>query len=362
METTTNVHPKKPFARIGGLISQPIFHPAVFLSVLFWIMAGFSPSAEQWFIYDTFEDRDLNRNPAWNGDLNHFQFHNEENYTLLRLSAEQAGRSQIQTTSPVVFGSWSFYLRHEGFTPSNLNRAFIFLISDQPDLDYTEGSSVSGYALRFGDNQHPRRFRLVRFDTGTQTSLLESQTVIEQGKGYQITVTRSKSGEWNLSLAEGYDTPPLPNALPVTDNRYLESSVFGVLFRYTSSNRSGFYLGNIRVTGETADTGDRAKFTVTPAIFSPDDPYPDDRAAIRYELDRPGYRVTLRIIDRNGRPVRTLINGDYAGLEGALEWNGRNDRGSIPGAGIYILHFAAMNERDGRQLVRKEIVVLARRW
>jgi len=202
-------------------------------------------------LFDNFEDRDLTVNPAWSGDLDDFMFETDtlagQETTLLRLdTSPDPTRTQIVTRSNTATGSWEFYVRQD-FNPSNFNRAFIFLMADRADLNYLDGSDVSGYALRTGDNDSPRRFRLVRFDEGNQTVLAESDTIIEEGTGYSIRVSRSEDGVWRIYMAPGYNSIPILDAGSVTDQTYEKSSHFGILMRYSSGNISNFYFDNIRI-------------------------------------------------------------------------------------------------------------------
>ena len=202
-------------------------------------------------LFDSFEDQDLTSNPLWFGDLDDFKFWmpdaNTDANTLLQLNANpDPSRTQIYTHSTVTAGIWEFYVMQD-FLPSNFNRAFIFLMADKPDLNYLDGSDVSGYALRTGDNETPRRFRLVRFDDGNQTELITSETVIEENTGYSIRVTRSAEGEWRLYVAPGINSTPVINGPTLTDQTYTRSSYFGILLRYSSGNVSNVYFDNIRI-------------------------------------------------------------------------------------------------------------------
>ncbi len=47
-------------------------------------------------------------------------------------------------------------------------------------------------------------------------------------------------------------------------------------------------------------------------------------------------RVALRIYDAQGQLVRTLVNGEMSASEHAVEWDGKDDRGTQVGSGIYI--------------------------
>jgi len=120
-------------------------------------------------------------------------------------------------------------------------------MADRANLNYLDGSNVSGYAVRTGDNDSPRKFRLVRFDAGDQTELLESNTVIEEGVGYSIKVTRSEDGVWRLFVAPGRNGDLLPEGETVTDQTYRNSSYFGLLLRYSSGNVDGFYFDDFLI-------------------------------------------------------------------------------------------------------------------
>jgi|AntRauTorcE11897_2_1112592.scaffolds.fasta_scaffold00709_1 hypothetical protein len=220
--------------------------------ILFTLIITLLPTAvypQTTVLQDNFEDNDLTLNPTWSGDLDDFSFdsESEQNNTLLRLDADpDPTRTQIVAESATVTGTWQFYVRQD-FNPSNFNRAFIFLMADQADLNYLDGSNVSGYALRTGDNDSPRKFRLVRFDAGNQTEMIESDTVIEEGVGYSIQVSRSEDGVWRLSVAPGRNQTPLPESEPVTDQTYTSSSYFGLLLRYSSGNINRFYFDDFQI-------------------------------------------------------------------------------------------------------------------
>lgn len=202
-------------------------------------------NAQVMILHENFEDRDLTTQPAWSGNLNDFNFEEENGNTLLRLAADpERSRTQIITPGSTVSGSWEFYFRQE-FSPSNLNRAFIFLMADRNDLNYLDGSSVNGYAVRTGDNQSPRKLKLVRFDDGNQTVLAESEIELVEGGGYKVQVIRSEDAQWQLLMSEGYDSIPEIQAGPLLDDRHDDSSYIGLLLRYSSGNIDNFYFDDL---------------------------------------------------------------------------------------------------------------------
>lgn len=217
-------------------------------------------AAQQVVLEEDFESEDLAADPAWTGDTEHFTFVREGTHTLLRLnSTPDQSRSQLRTELDAVYGSWEFYFRQE-FSASNLNRSFIFLLADREDLNYLDGSPVSGYAVRTGENGDLKRIRLIRFDRGAQHEILSSQTVLEPDAGYRIKVTRTREGEWQLHISQGRVNSPEPDSGTVIDNTYHQGGYFGFLLRYTTANTNRFYFDDIRMV---SDAGPFAVESVT---------------------------------------------------------------------------------------------------
>ena len=62
--------------------------------------------------------------------------------------------------------------------------------------------------------------------------------------------------------------------------------------------------------------------------------------------------VTLRIVDTSGREVRTLVNATMEPGERRVEWDGRNERGELVPAGIYVYELRASSLKAAHKLVR----------
>lgn len=62
--------------------------------------------------------------------------------------------------------------------------------------------------------------------------------------------------------------------------------------------------------------------------------------------------VKLRIFDASGRQVRTLVNDMMETGERKVEWDGRNSRGELVPAGIYVYELNAPGIKAARKLVR----------
>ncbi len=59
-----------------------------------------------------------------------------------------------------------------------------------------------------------------------------------------------------------------------------------------------------------------------------------------------GRRLTVRVHDLLGRPLRTLVEGQRFASEGAFVWDGRDDRGAPVPPGIYVIRAEALPEEN----------------
>ncbi|MEL7835224.1 lamin tail domain-containing protein [Fodinibius sp. Rm-B-1B1-1] len=122
----------------------------------------------------------------------------------------------------------------------------------------------------------------------------------------------------------------------------------------TPNSKNSIYQENTDITEGTG-------LSFEPNPFSPDDDGYEDNLFINYKLDQQDYLMKVRIYDRYGRYVRTLADGEQAGFEGQLIWDGRKDDNSRNRIGIYIVIFEAYDSASGSDKTFKETVVLARR-
>ncbi|HET9235172.1 MAG TPA: FlgD immunoglobulin-like domain containing protein, partial [Candidatus Eisenbacteria bacterium] len=72
---------------------------------------------------------------------------------------------------------------------------------------------------------------------------------------------------------------------------------------------------------------------------------------IPFTVTKPG-AVTLRIMDANGREVRSLVNETMGAGERRVEWDGLNARGERVPAGIYVYELRAPGLNAARKMVR----------
>ncbi|HKI44140.1 MAG TPA: lamin tail domain-containing protein [Balneolales bacterium] len=108
------------------------------------------------------------------------------------------------------------------------------------------------------------------------------------------------------------------------------------------------------------DKNPQNQLDITPNPFSPDGDGFHDNLLLAYHLTTSGYRLRVRIFDRYGRLIRTLVNGKIAGSAGTLIWDGLDDRGRRNRIGIYVILFEAYGSMNSPDREFKKTVVLAR--
>lgn len=99
----------------------------------------------------------------------------------------------------------------------------------------------------------------------------------------------------------------------------------------------------------------------TPNPFSPDEDGFEDNVTITWNLDGASYVISATIFDRYGRKVRTLAEGVVGAKTGSLVWDGKRDDGTYNRIGIYIVLFKAIDNSSGKQFIKKETLVIARK-
>ena len=99
-------------------------------------------------------------------------------------------------------------------------------------------------------------------------------------------------------------------------------------------------------------------FSIVNATFSPDGDSFEDFLELQYQTDRTGFLARVRIMDAQGRLIRTLRQTELLGASGTLLWDGANDDGRKAKAGLYVL-FAELVNPDGEVKEEKLVGVLA---
>lgn len=95
-----------------------------------------------------------------------------------------------------------------------------------------------------------------------------------------------------------------------------------------------------------------------PEIFSPDNDGYHDFISIKYTFDKPGYNMTTKIYNSNGQLIRNLINNEYLGTFGTVNWDGIQDDNTKAPVGIYVFYIQVF-DIEGNVNQYKKTAVLA---
>lgn len=115
----------------------------------------------------------------------------------------------------------------------------------------------------------------------------------------------------------------------------------------------GYYNSQSRLSEASGDV-----VSIEPQTFSPDNDGYNDILTIACQFEQPGYLVSIRIFDSNGRFVR-LIAGNYlAGAFSNFNWDGINFKGEKAPTGIYVIYTEIFN-LTGEVKRFKDVAVIA---
>ncbi|MCH8558189.1 MAG: lamin tail domain-containing protein [Balneolia bacterium] len=222
-----------------------MFYRVLLFLFAFSLSFNVSLSAQQVIVEDDFSDGDFTQNPEWIGTTENWIIEEFQGTNVLRLNASEAGESHLSTESIANYGEWEFSVYHNGFNPSNVNRAHVFMIADRANTS----DGVNGYAVRVGQNMPGRTFRVVRFNDGSVTeTIINGETIIEQDTWYRVRVTRTEEGEWSLFISEGLEGEFQQEGSSAVDNTMANAAWFSIRPSYTVGNINNFIFDNIRVT------------------------------------------------------------------------------------------------------------------
>jgi hypothetical protein len=104
------------------------------------------------------------------------------------------------------------------------------------------------------------------------------------------------------------------------------------------------------------------KITISPNPFSPDGDGFEDFCMINYNLSPMTSTLRVKIYDIKGRLVRTLIDGEVAGNQGDIIWDGLDDSRQRARIGVFIIYLEATDMVSRRTITAKAVAVVATRF
>jgi hypothetical protein len=167
---------------------------------------------------------------------------------------------------------------------------------------------------------------------------------------------------WPL-LNNDHDVIRLVDSFRFEADRFTYTRVFNDNYTWSRGEEAGYendWGRSERVGGSPGEpnsvlyepTGSDIAVTIEPNVFSPDGDGSEDVVVITVEEAPAESEVVMKIYDRQGRTVRTLIDSETL-LRTSYTWDGRSDGGRRLPIGIYILYL----EAAGSKSVKKPIVI-----
>jgi hypothetical protein len=109
----------------------------------------------------------------------------------------------------------------------------------------------------------------------------------------------------------------------------------------------------------TTSIKSNSMISISPNPFSPDGDGFEDFCIIRYNLPAMTSTLNLRIYDIKGRLVRTLANGELAGTQGEIVWDGFCNDKQRARIGVYIIFLEATDRSSSKVMTAKAVAVVA---
>ncbi len=96
--------------------------------------------------------------------------------------------------------------------------------------------------------------------------------------------------------------------------------------------------------------------SIDPEIFSPAIPG-KDFSKINYKFDQSGMVANAKVLDAQGRLIKTLANNETLGYEGFFRWDGDRDDGSRARVGYYVVWVEVFDAIGSVTIFRKRVVI-----
>ena len=92
-------------------------------------------------------------------------------------------------------------------------------------------------------------------------------------------------------------------------------------------------------------------------VFSPNGDGMHDVLLMEYQLEKPGFLLSLEVYSTEGYKVKKLTNNELLGTHGVLTWDGTNDNGLPERMGIFVLVASLFHPDGDRYLLKKDCVL-----
>ncbi len=123
---------------------------------------------------------------------------------------------------------------------------------------------------------------------------------------------------------------------------------------HSASSTVGFATPGFR-NSQASDGTASTWLAITPAVISPDNDGFEDYAEISVSMSNGENRLSVRIFNQQGFPVRHLVNNELCSHEALFRWDGTDDNKQTVPSGMYVVTVQYWN-LDGKSRRFKKVV------
>ncbi|MDJ1505966.1 lamin tail domain-containing protein [Xanthocytophaga agilis] len=192
-----------------------------------------------------FSDGNFTQNPAWQGDITSFWVNASQK--LQSSGSSSSSVISLATTNTAADNTtWEFSVQLT-FAPSNSNYVRIYLMSSQANLK----NDLDGYYIRIGETGSADGVDLYKQSGSTSTKIIDGIAGrAATNPNLTIRVYRDAIGNWQLFSKQSTETAFVSEGT-ITDKTFTNTSYFGIVCNYTSTNALGFILDDLTIDGTT---------------------------------------------------------------------------------------------------------------
>lgn len=181
-------------------------------------------------------------------------------------------------------------------------------------------------------------------DEGTLVLLNEQGEIIDEIK---------YSDDWHFKLIENKEGISLER-IDVKDKTQEQKNW------HSAASTAGYGTPGYKNSQYKSIDEPHGSFILSPKILSPDNDGYNDFITIAYEMQSPGFMVTITIFDAAGRVVKNLVRNELAGIKGHWNWDGLGEQGVRLPVGIYVLHADMFDLNGKRSRIKKTLVIASK--
>ncbi len=162
----------------------------------------------------------------------------------------------------------------------------------------------------------------------------------------------------HFNYSEKMHSPLLKDKEGISLERISFSGLTSDASNWKSANASAGYAtpGFINSNSRPQSSINENAVTVDPEIFSPSVPG-KDFSKINYKFDQSGMAANVKILDTQGRLIKTLANNETLAHEGFFRWDGDRDDGTRSRVGYYVVWFEVFDSNGSSTVFRKRAVI-----